>query len=45
VPPGPSAASALAVSLVELLPTTGWFNDNLTIPFAGAATLRALLRP
>jgi dolichol kinase len=38
-------ASALAVSLVELLPTTGWFNDNLTIPFAGAATLRALLRP
>ncbi len=43
VPPGPAAASALAVSLVELLPTTGWFNDNLTIPAASAAVLRALL--
>lgn len=43
VPPGPAAASALAVSLVELLPTTGWFNDNLTIPLAGAGVLRLLL--
>lgn len=42
-PPGPAAASALAVSLVELLPTTVWFNDNLTIPAAGALTLRLLL--
>jgi dolichol kinase len=45
VPPSPAAASALAVSVVELLPTTGWINDNLTIPFAGAASLRLLLRP
>lgn len=43
VPPGPAAASALAVSLVELLPTTGWFNDNLSIPAAGAGVLRLLL--
>lgn len=43
VPPGPAAASALAVSLVELLPTTGWFNDNLTIPAVGALVLRLTL--
>lgn len=44
VPPGPAAASALAVSLVELLPTTGWFNDNLSIPAVSTLTLRLLLR-
>jgi dolichol kinase len=43
VPPGPAAASALVVALVELLPTTGWFNDNLTIPAASASVLRLLL--
>ncbi|MDX6769005.1 MAG: hypothetical protein SF051_05695 [Elusimicrobiota bacterium] len=43
VPPGPAAACALAVSLVELLPTTGWFNDNLTMPAASALVLRLLL--
>ena len=42
VPPGAAAVSALAVSFVELLPTTGWFNDNLTIPVAGATVLRLL---
>lgn len=44
-PPGAAAASALGVSLVELLPTTGWFNDNLTIPAAGAGVLRLFLSP
>jgi len=38
---GAAFASALAVSLVELLPTTGWFNDNLWMPVASAVVLRA----
>lgn len=41
--PLPAFASALAASATELLPTTGWFNDNLWMPAASALTLRLLL--
>lgn len=36
-------ASAWAASVVEVLPTTPWFNDNLWMPIASAGVL-ALLR-
>ncbi len=36
-------ASALVATLVELLPTTGFFNDNLWLPVSSAATLKLLL--
>ena len=39
VRPAAAFAAALAGSLAELLPTTPWFNDNLWIPVATAATL------
>lgn len=42
VRPGAALAAALAASAVELLPTTGFFNDNLWMPIAAAAVLRAL---
>lgn len=41
VPPLAAFAAASAGSLVELAPTTGWFNDNLWIPTASAAALLA----
>lgn len=40
--PGPAFASAVAATLVELLPTTGFFNDNLWLPIASAVVLRLL---
>jgi len=40
--PGAALASALAASAVELMPTTGWFNDNLWMPVASACVLRLL---
>ena len=40
VRPGAALASALAAGAVELLPTTGFFNDNLWIPIASALVLR-----
>ena len=40
VRPGAAFLAALAGSLAELLPTTPWFNDNLSIPIASAAVLR-----
>lgn len=43
VPPGAALASAAAASLVELLPTSRWLNDNLWIPVTSAAVLRACL--
>lgn len=39
VRPGAALAAALAGALVELLPTTPWINDNLTIPVAAAVVL------
>lgn len=42
VAPAAALASAAAASGVELLPTTGWFNDNLWLPVASAAVLRVL---
>ncbi len=42
VRPGAALASAAAASAVELLPTTGFFNDNLWMPIAAAAVLRAV---
>jgi len=39
VRPGAALLAALAGSLVELPPTTRWFNDNFWIPIATAATL------
>jgi dolichol kinase len=36
-------ASAAVAALVELLPTTGFFNDNLWLPASSALTLRLLL--
>ena len=42
VRPGAALASALVASAVELLPTTGFFNDNLWMPAASAIVLRAL---
>jgi dolichol kinase len=42
VRPGAAFASALAATAVELLPTTGFFNDNLWMPVASAVVLRAL---
>lgn len=35
-----AAAGALAATIVELLPTTWWFNDNLWMPVAAAAAVR-----
>jgi len=37
-------ASALVATIVELLPTTGFFNDNLWLPACSALTLRLLLK-
>ncbi|MFI5348826.1 MAG: diacylglycerol/polyprenol kinase family protein [Elusimicrobiota bacterium] len=42
VRPGVALVSALAASAVELLPTTGFFNDNLWMPVAAAVVLRVL---
>lgn len=42
VRPAAAGASALAGALVELRANTRWFNDNLSIPIASAAVLRAL---
>ncbi len=42
VRPGAALAAALAASAVELLPTTGFFNDNLWMPVAAAVVLRVL---
>jgi dolichol kinase len=42
VRPGAALASALVVTAVELLPTTGFFNDNLWMPVAAAVVLRVL---
>jgi dolichol kinase len=41
---GPALASALVATVVELLPTTGFFNDNLWLPTSSALTLAFLLR-
>lgn len=41
-PAGAAFASAVAATLVELLPTTGFFNDNLWLPVASAVVLRLL---
>ncbi|MFI5344854.1 MAG: diacylglycerol/polyprenol kinase family protein [Elusimicrobiota bacterium] len=40
VRPGAAALSAAVAMVVELLPTTGFFNDNLWMPVASAAVLR-----
>lgn len=40
--PGAALASALVATGVELLPTTGFFNDNLWMPVAAAVVLRVL---
>lgn len=40
--PGAAFASALAATAVELLPTNGFFNDNLWMPVASALVLRLL---
>ena len=37
--PGAALAAAAAGALVEVLPTTPWFNDNMWIPIASAAAL------
>lgn len=42
VRPGAALAAALAATAVELLPTTGFFNDNLWMPIAAASVLRLL---
>jgi len=42
VRPGAALASALTACAVELLPTTGFFNDNLWMPVASAGVLRVL---
>ena len=42
VRPGAALAAALAATAVELLPTTGFFNDNLWMPVAAAIVLRVL---
>jgi dolichol kinase len=42
VRPGAALASASAATAVELLPTTGFFNDNLWMPLAAAAVLRLM---
>jgi dolichol kinase len=39
-PPLAAAAGALAATVVELLPTTWFFNDNLWMPLATAVALR-----
>jgi dolichol kinase len=38
----PTAGGALAATIVELLPTTRFFNDNLWMPVAAATAMRAL---
>lgn len=40
VRPGAALLSACAAMIVELLPTTGFFNDNLWMPAASALVLR-----
>ena len=42
VRPGAAFFSALAATGIELLPTTGLFNDNLWMPVAAALVLRVL---
>jgi dolichol kinase len=42
VRPGAALAAALVSTAVELLPTTGFFNDNLWMPIAAASVLRLL---
>ncbi|MDE2143382.1 MAG: hypothetical protein KGJ84_13315 [Elusimicrobia bacterium] len=42
VRPGAALLSALAAMTVELLPTTGFFNDNLWMPAASAVVLRVV---
>lgn len=42
LPPGAALVGAVAGVLVELLPTTAWFNDNLWIPTLVAGVLRAV---
>lgn len=42
VRPGAALLSAAAAMAVELLPTTGFFNDNLWMPVSSALVLRAL---
>lgn len=42
VRPGAALPAAVAATLVELLPTTGFFNDNLWLPVASACVLRLL---
>ena len=42
VRPGAALAAALAATAIELLPTTGFFNDNLWMPIAAAVVLRLL---
>jgi dolichol kinase len=42
VRPGAAFLSALAAMTVELLPTTGFFNDNLWMPIASAVVLRVV---
>ena len=42
VRPGAALAAALAATAVELLPTTGFFNDNFWMPVAAAVVLRVL---
>lgn len=42
VRPGAALLSALAAAAVELLPTTGLFNDNLWMPIVSALVLRAV---
>jgi dolichol kinase len=39
---GSSALAALACAVVEFLPTTAWFNDNLWMPVAAGCILRIL---
>ncbi len=39
VRPGAAFAAALAGACAEALPTTPWFNDNMTIPIASASAL------
>ena len=42
VRPGAALAAALAATAIELLPTTGFFNDNLWMPIVAAFVLRVL---
>ncbi|MFI5361127.1 MAG: hypothetical protein ACHQ49_04080 [Elusimicrobiota bacterium] len=42
VRPGAALPAALIATVVELLPTTGFFNDNLWLPVSAAVVLRVL---